>query len=351
MNAKTALPVTPQATECSKRLGRIEHSQFQTALDRLDLGKLCSVTPITAGNFGQNVFLTTDRGEYVFRGCPHYPWQFPKERYFARGLAQRTSVPVPWPYRLDLDSSIFGWPYVMMPRMPGIQLSDDLGSLSESDRVAISCQLGWTLKGLQQFSHDACGEYDSYVDEIRPFSVDHFRWVSQRLTGLVRTAGETLSDADRQWIDSLLARAREALLLDFVPVFVMQDFKAGNTVALKTGGQWTISGVFDFMEPYFSDGEIDVSRHTYCCLGSKDPRSAVAFISAFVQAGGFRSGAGFRMPVYALLDRLIIWNFGWRHGRPWWDPDLSFRDWMDLPRLQEVFQQGGVPDAYSTGDL
>lgn len=341
-----------QITQCSKRLGSLEHSKLQAALDRMQLGKLCAVTPITAGNFGQNVFLSTDQGEYVFRGCPHYPWQFPKERFFARALFQATSVPVPWPYRLDLDTSLFGWPYVIMPRMPGIQLSDNLGSIPGSERAAISAQLGYTLKDLQQLRHDACGEYDPFIDEVRSFTVDHFNWVSSRLSELLRTAGRTISNDDRRWIDSLLAKAREALLDGFQPVFVMQDFKAGNAVAAKDeDGQWHISGVFDFMEPYFADGEIDISRHLYCCLDSDDPDSAVAFISAFAKAGGFRPGAGLRMPIYAFLDRLIIWNFGWRHGRPWWNPELSFRDWVNLSRLQEAFQQSGAPDAFGAGNL
>ncbi len=128
----------------------------------------------------------------------------------------------------------------------------------------------------------------------------------------------------------------------FTPVFVMQDYKGGNVVVDKINSKWTITGVFDFMEPFFGDGEMDLSRHMFCCLDIGDKKSAVSFIEGYVKAGGFRSGAGLRTPIYALLDRLIIWNFGWRHGRPWWDPSLSFRKWLGLPRLQDAFQQGGA---------
>jgi hypothetical protein len=252
---------------------------------------------------------------------------------------------------VDPDVSIFGWPYVIMPKMPGIQLSDELGTLSSEDKVCISSALGHTLKGLQQLSHPESGEYDCFTDEIRPFPVGHFQWVGQRLNELLANAGNSINDADRQWIESLLTRAREALSDHFKPVFVMQDFKAGNTVAQQVHGRWTISGVFDFMEPYFSDGEIDVIRHIYCCLDGDDFESANAFVASFAGVGGFRPGAGIRMPVYALLDRLIIWNFGWRHGRPWWDPAMSLRNWLGLPRIQQAFQQGGAPDAFGAGDL
>jgi hypothetical protein len=33
-------------------------------------------------------------------------------------------VPVPWPYLIDPTPDIFGWSFVLMPRMPGLQLAD-----------------------------------------------------------------------------------------------------------------------------------------------------------------------------------------------------------------------------------
>ena len=334
--------MNPESTFCSKRLGEISHARFQTALDRMGLGVLQAVTPITSGNFGQNTFLTTDTGDFVFRGCPHYPWQFPKEQFFARLLNQHTSVPVPWPYRLDHDSSLFGWSYVIMPRMPGVQLDDEC---SRGDRMNISFAMGQTLVGLQSLTHTFRGEYDSYIDDIRPFGNSHFAYVSERLTHLLAEARDTISMDDRAWVNSLLHQAEDALNDQFTPTFVMQDFKAGNIVALKTGNRWEVSGVFDFMEPFFADGEMDLSRHMCCCLDSDDISSAVAFVKGYAQGDGLRSGADIRMPLYIFLDRLIIWNFGWRHGRPWWGESLSFREWVNLDRLQDAFQQGGAADA------
>ncbi len=54
------------------RLGTLTGAQLQAALDQFDLGRLIDAAPVDAGNFGQNVFLTSTSGEWVLRGCPHY---------------------------------------------------------------------------------------------------------------------------------------------------------------------------------------------------------------------------------------------------------------------------------------
>lgn len=95
--------------EYSKKLGTITNEQFQKALDKFNLGKFIKAEPISSGNFGQNIFLTTTSGEYVFRGKPHYPWQFPSEQFMAKLLHDKTKTPIPYPYLVDEQTDIFGW--------------------------------------------------------------------------------------------------------------------------------------------------------------------------------------------------------------------------------------------------
>ena len=110
--------------ESSPRLGVITPRQLQDALDRFGLGRLVSAEPARTGNFGQNVFVSATTGDYVLRGRPHYPWQFPREQWFSRFLHERTALPIPWPYLHDPCTDIFGWSYALMPRLPGLQLPD-----------------------------------------------------------------------------------------------------------------------------------------------------------------------------------------------------------------------------------
>jgi hygromycin-B 7''-O-kinase len=133
-----------QTREYSKRLGLLSSAQFQAALDRFDLGELIQAEPVPFGNFGQNVFLTSTKGEFVLRGAPHYPWQFPKERFFSQLLHERTPVPVPWPYLLDPGDDILGWSYAIMPRLPGVQLIDPhvQNALGAEDKRGIARAMG-----------------------------------------------------------------------------------------------------------------------------------------------------------------------------------------------------------------
>ena len=59
-------------TTCSKRLGPVSDAQFQRALDRFDLGTFVKAEPTSGGLFGQNVFVSSSKGEFVLRvGKPH----------------------------------------------------------------------------------------------------------------------------------------------------------------------------------------------------------------------------------------------------------------------------------------
>jgi hygromycin-B 7''-O-kinase len=319
----------------SKRLGILSPRQFQAALDRFDLGMLLRAEPITFGNFGQNVFLATDKGDFILRGVPHYPWQLPKERFFTQLLHARTSAPVPWPYLLDPTEDVFGWSYAIMPRMPGVQLIDPSvrATLSATDKRGIAQAMGKTLAHMHTLTWPYTGEYDLETDSIRPLTLVYREWVAFRIRHCLHLAlalSDRTTDADVEWVELLMAQGWDALDVPFVPCFVMQDFKEGNAVAECIDGNWRISGVVDLMEPYFGDGEADLSR-SVAVYTDENPQLARAFLETYTEHARahnrpIRPGFSNRFPIYMLLDRLIIWQFGQRHG-VWWDAHLTLREW------------------------
>jgi len=333
------------AQEYSQRLGALSQAQFQAALDRFDLGAFVRAEPIPWGLFGQNVFLTSTRGEYVLRGAPHYAWQFPKERFFTRLLHQGTPVPVPWPYLLEPSDELFGWSYAIMPRLPGLQLGarEAREGLSAQDKVGIARAMGETLAHAHTLTWPYAGEYDLETEGIRPLDVPFDAWVIWRLRSLLGEAiplSDRTTEADVAWVEELIAEGREALAIPLEASFVMQDYKEGNAVALRQDGVWRISGLFDLMEPYFGDGEADLSR-SVAVYAEEDLELARAFVRAYVTGARrygrpLRPGFAARFPIYMLLDRLIIWQYGQRHG-VWWAPSLTLREWAGPLTSLSVF--------------
>jgi fructosamine-3-kinase len=172
------------------------------------------------------------------------------------------------------------------------------------------------------------GEYDFETGTIQPLGADYGEWIVSRIHHYLQLAiplSDRTTDEDVKWIEDMISAGREALDVPLQPCFVIQDYKEGNAVAECKDGVWRISGVFDYMEPYFGDGEVDLSR-SVAGYADKDPELAREFVQAYARSSPPRQGCAERFPVYMLLDRLIIWQFAQRHG-VWWDADLTLREW------------------------
>jgi hygromycin-B 7''-O-kinase len=340
----------------SQHLGIIADHQFQAALDRFQLGRFLHAEAIPFGNFGQNVFVSSTSGDYVLRGNPHFWWQFPTEQFFTRQIHERTQVSVPWPYLIDATSDIFGWSFVLMPRMAGLQVADPQvkQQLEPADRHGIAQALGENLAHLQAVTWPIAGRYNAARDTVEPFELaQEFAWpfpseadahtatlattpitYSQRVQACLRHgllhARESNATAttpeDIAWIEECIVEAQDALDEPFEPCFVMEDYKEGNLVVTQQNGHWQVSGVFDLMEAHFGDGEADLSRPIAEYL-NEDAALAGAFFAAYRAHKPLRSGFARRFPIYMLLDRAILWSFFQRQGWRWWPETWTFRDW------------------------
>jgi hypothetical protein len=319
--------------EYSLRLGVISAKQFQAALDRFDLGKLLDAQPATAGLFGQNVFLSTTKGEYVLRGCPHYSWQFPKERYFAKQIDEHTSVAAPWPYEIDPSSELFGWSYAIMPRLPGLLLDipETQSQLSDQDRLGLARALGETLGLLQEHTWEYPGEYDLDADTVVPLAVSYPEWVLAHVRHDLEHCGEyndATTGADIAWANQIITETRDALNVPFRPTLVHHDYWEHNVTADRVGLEWRVTGLFDLMGMYVGDGEVDVVRSVAEYTKRRSPEVAFAFVRAYRNRQHLRPGFAERFQLYMLADRLVIWEYGQRNG-VWFDKGLTFREYAE----------------------
>ncbi len=317
----------------SQRLGILKPDQFQTALTRFGLGTFVDATPVTQGLFGQNVFVRSSEGEFVLRGAPHYPWQFPKERFAVTLLHERTSVPVAYPYLLDSSSDIFGWSYLLMPRLRGTSPADQ--HLTDTEQLEIARALGYNLVHLHQLTWQFAGAYDLASDGIEPFSQGFAQWIIADIRHwlvAVRANGVATTEDDMVWVEQVIEKADSALAHPFQPCFVMNDYNPGNVLVSHVHGSWQVSGLFDFMEYYFGDGEADLMRFIAIYLEQgqqREVRLAQAFANSYLSHKPARAGFAERYALYMLRDRLIIWEYGTRPGNNWFAQGQSFRGYAE----------------------
>ena len=371
----------------SQRLGDIQDKSFQLALDRFGLGGFVSAVAIPHGLFGQNVFLTSTKGQYVFRGNPLYPGQFETERFMAEHLHKETKTPVPWPYLVDESDDVFGWPYAIMPRLPGLQLASPevKAKLSGSDRLEIAEVMGMNLAAMHKFWQPYPGTYNPETGSVLRLSGtyrppwekrDHtdtgasidanasseevfYRWISSRINFFLNNAlessdqatGRVTTPGDADWIAGILDDSKAALLDPFQPCFVMNDYKEENTVAERIDGRWQVTGVFDLMEAYFGDGEADLSRSlaAYEIADKGSDERAYAFLGAYFRTREdqvARPGFTERFTVYMIMDRMLIWAYGRKEG--WFDGVADFRSYcephllLNTEKLPAVLQASGA---------
>ena len=298
----------------SERLGAISDAQFGAVAERFGLGRFVSAAPTTSGLFGQNVFVTTTDGEFVLRGAPHWVkgideteyrredrLQFTSERWFAQQLHERTKTPAPWPIHHDQADDIFGWPYLVMPKMPGLCTDERriLKELSPEDRRGVAVATGENLAEMQNLTSPFAGGFSLVTIALEPFAEGPVGWIAREARALVRTCGGLLTKDDIAWIEAAIDGATG----DVTSTYVHCDYKFGNLTLLKESGRWRVSGLFDFHEARFADGALDLVRSA-CSYLDTEPELARVFREAY----GKPLDAG-RMTLHVLNDRLKIWGY------------------------------------------
>jgi len=329
--------------EYSKRLGAISDNQFETVAERWKLGRFLRAEPITSGLFGQNVFVITTQGEFVLRGAPHWVKdlddteyhrddrvQFTAEKYFAEQLVLNTRAPAPWPIFHDEASDIFGWPYLLMPRMPGTCFNERtiIEALPPVDRHGVAIALGEMLAEMQTLEAPFAGGFSPATVRLEPFPNGSVDWTIRELRAMVRAAAPhgILSKSDTAWIEDVCAAA--AGLDAHKNTYVHCDYKLNNLTVSKAE-KWRVSGLFDFHEARFGDGTLDLVRST-CSYLESDRELAGVFVAAYRNAGGGRDIAHKRVALYIVNDRMKLWGyFGRPENQADWVRGKTFRGWAE----------------------
>jgi aminoglycoside phosphotransferase (APT) family kinase protein len=327
----------------SQRLGAISDEQFEAVAARLNLGRFVSAAPTTSGLFGQNVFVTTSEGAFVLRGAPHWVkdlgeteyrredrWQFTKEVFFARQLHAQTRAPVPWPMLHDEASDIFGWPYVVMPRMPGTCFEERgiLKALADDDRHSVAAALGAMLAEVQRLTWPFAGDFTPSV-ALQPYPGGFTQHVMRetRDNAAVAQASGALEAQDLAWLEGTEARALAVGDIPRPNTYVHCDYKLNNVTVMKEDGSWRVAGLFDLHEARFGDGALDIVRQASSYLDT-DPAQARVFVDAYRTQMPDDPTLSERLPLYIANDRMKFWGFFTRpQSTAEWTKGKTFRGW------------------------
>lgn len=321
-------------------------SKLQEALNRFSLGELVEFAPATGGNWKQNLFVTTTTATLVFRGAPMAPAQFLREQFFIEQVHLDTAVPVPWPYLVDEACDLFGWPYVLMPRLPGREVHDPV-ALAGNERQEVAASLGQVLGELQQRTWPVHGSFDANTRTLTLDPPGATRLVAKVQAYIAASddwpangnpESAKLTSHDKTWVQQVLADNVCGFDADTRAVVVHGDFHDRNVVVGRRRGaplHWQVTGLFDFAEARVGYPEEDLPRavSTYARSG---PEMTAAFMSTYLAVAASSEGAASRYRCFSILDRLLIWGFGWGVTGPWWDRRLSFKAWAEPYVLQEL---------------
>lgn len=322
--------MTEHVTVYSQRLGPISNGQLDRAAGRLGLGRFVSAAPTSGGLFGQNLFLTTTEGEFVLRGAPHWlngkrhdQWQFRKELFFAELLHNHTTVPIPWPQLFDEHSDIFGWPYLVMPKLRGTNFSDrsHLKALSREDHLSIAAAFGVMHREFSTLQWRQSGEVDETC-EFAPYPNGYAEHLASEILGMAKEADGHggLSAGDQAWINEVITGAASLRAAE-PATYVHGDFTFGN-VMLERVPEWRLSGVFDLHTSCFGNRLFDLCRQG-CIYLDQDKEVARRFLRAAIN--------GSTDPDLLLLclcnERLKIWEYFTRPAhRAEWTRATTFRE-------------------------
>jgi aminoglycoside phosphotransferase (APT) family kinase protein len=285
---------------------------------------------------GQNVFLTSAKGEYVFRGRPFYDEQLDVEKFIVESLHEHTNVNVAYPYLVDDSTDIFGFKYAIMPRLPGIQIASGgtvIAGLSKEDRFKIAQAMAAALAEMHKLTFELVKHNDGAAVFTPPNMVqehsDHAELTIRRLKETIAGLPEisTVTNEDTVYMDDIIEKNIDALSFLYEPGFIMGDFKEDNVVFSNENGDWKVCGAFDFAMSHFGNSECDIPR-AYAMYIDAGTELAKEFIREYTRLNPPKEGFYRRLKIYSLSERLGIWWWAKSQKRALWDENMPLREWL-----------------------
>lgn len=195
---------------------------------------------------GENIIFFVDE-QYVIKIYAPFRAQYGRE-LAALEFAETAKLSVKTPAVVQ-TGELEGWPYLLMTHLAGVPLREVWAEMSARNRFEIVSHLGVAMRELH--AHDAPlseaalnRDWHQFIDRQASESVER-----QRACG-----------ANPEWIASLpayLAARMDLLPREFRSVMLHGDVHPGNLLLVEKGGQWHVSGLFDFGDSFCGFSEYE----------------------------------------------------------------------------------------------
>jgi hygromycin-B 7''-O-kinase len=261
-----------------------------------------SVIPL-AGGINSAVFAVRARGrEVVVKLYPDGSRKMKTEVAVYRLLAERGSaLPLPRVLAADDSATLLPQSFVVLTKLTGRPLR--LQPLGERDVLAVSREVGVTLRSLHEVTFEAFGELST--DGIPRGHRTNLDFMLARFEEGV-SAFERLGGAPRlvrRIVQEVEAR-RASLAGGAHAVLCHNDGHDANVLVSPAGGGWAVSGLLDFENALAGDPLFDLAK-TYFFSRRRSERVLAALVEGY---DGLDADWRQRFELYLLHHRLELWG-------------------------------------------
>lgn len=194
-------------------------------------------------------------------------------------LSNDLGIEIPRLLVAHIDES--GWSYIIMTRVPGIQMDQAWPSIAPENRIVLMHEIGRLMAFVHQNS-----SVENHLEKWNSFLSNQKENCQARHRGLKMP--EWFIDGIPEYIGELPEK-------QFRPVLLTGEYTPFNLLVTEMNGQWKLTGMIDFADAFAGAPEYDLIGPGVF-LGAGDP----ALVNSLVQGYGLKMSQELRQRLMSL---------------------------------------------------
>lgn len=194
-------------------------------------------------------------------------------------LSSDLGIEIPRLLAANVDDS--GWSYIIMSRVPGIQMDQAWPSITQENRLALMNEIGKLMAFVHQNSsvENQLEKWNSFLSSQKEKCQNRHRELKMP---------EWFIDGIPEYIGKFSKRV-------FRPVLLTGEYTPFNLLVTEVNGQWKLTGMIDFADAFVGDPEYDLIGPGVF-LGGGDP----TLVNSLVKGYGLKMNDGLRQRLMSL---------------------------------------------------